>query len=342
MSFVAAPLLERFPVFRSRSPEETGAWLQNLNFRFVTNPRQVDQLDSRLNGLYLPSLRRGGEGRGLLNDYSYLGYVEYGAPAEITATAARADYWIQFSLRGEIEVADGENVVACDTGSAAVISAAREPVIRSGPHSARMQFSATAATLVRQLAALLGEPVPAPIQFTPIMPIARGYGRSLVDAFRMAAADLQNGGEILSNPLTLSAFEQFILTGLLVSQPNNYSDALQRRAKPLAPRDVKRAIDFIEANLEEAIGLPEIVAASGIPGRTLLKHFRDFEGTSPMRYLRRARFQRVHQALRRAAPEEGVAEIAATYGFTHMGRFSVEYGKQFGESPSTTLRRQPR
>ena|SRR5437773_3261164 len=101
-------------------------------------------------------------------------------------------------------------------------------------------------------------------------------------------------------------------------------------------------IHFIEANIDAPIGLPDIVAASGIPGRTLLKHFRDFRGTSPMRYLRRARFRRVHEALRRASPEERVMDIAAAHGFTHMGRFSVEYRRQFGETPSETLDRNGR
>ena len=64
-----------------------------------------------------------------------------------------------------------------------------------------------------------------------------------------------------------------------------------------------------------------------------------FRGTSPMRYLRRARFERVHQALRAASADDVVTQIAVAHGFTHMGRFSVDYQKQFGESPSATLRR---
>ncbi|MBV8335733.1 MAG: AraC family transcriptional regulator, partial [Alphaproteobacteria bacterium] len=111
-----------------------------------------------------------------------------------------------------------------------------------------------------------------------------------------------------------------------------------RLERPIIPRDVKRAIDYIEANLDVAIGLPEIVAASGVPGRTLIQHFRDFKGTSPMRYLRSARYKKVREALCRAEPEESITEIAASWGFGHMGRFSVEYRKRFGESPSQTLR----
>ncbi len=142
-----------------------------------------------------------------------------------------------------------------------------------------------------------------------------------------------------SNEIARSAFEQFVLTALLLSHSHNYAEALRRREKTVASRDVKRAVDYIEGHVNDPIGLHDIVAASGVPGRTLLKHFQDFRGTSPMRYLRRAPFERVQQALRRASEEEGVIDIAAAHGFTHMGRFSIEYRKLFGESPSDTLRR---
>ena len=143
---------------------------------------------------------------------------------------------------------------------------------------------------------------------------------------------------IFSEPITARSFRDFVTTALLLHQPHNYSEALRRLERPIIPRDVKRAIDYIEANLDVAIGLPEIVAASGVPGRTLIQHFRDFKGTSPMRYLRSARYKKVREALCRAEPEESITEIAASWGFGHMGRFSVEYRKRFGESPSQTLR----
>ena len=58
-----------------------------------------------------------------------------------------------------------------------------------------------------------------------------------------------------------------------------------------------------------------------------------------MRYMRTARYQKVREALSRAEPEESVGDIAAKWGFSHMGRFSVEYRRRFGETPSETLRR---
>jgi transcriptional regulator GlxA family with amidase domain len=81
------------------------------------------------------------------------------------------------------------------------------------------------------------------------------------------------------------------------------------------------------------------VAASGVSGRTLLQHFRDSKGVSPIRYLRNARFAKVRDALAQSEPADSVTAIALRWGFSHMGRFAVEYRKRFGESPSQTLRR---
>jgi transcriptional regulator GlxA family with amidase domain len=58
-----------------------------------------------------------------------------------------------------------------------------------------------------------------------------------------------------------------------------------------------------------------------------------------MRYLCNARFEKVREALARAQPGESVATIAMSWGFSHLGRFSVEYRRRFGESPSNTLER---
>jgi len=135
------------------------------------------------------------------------------------------------------------------------------------------------------------------------------------------------------------ALEQFVFTALLMSHPHNYSTALRRREKPIAPRDVKRAIDYMQGHLDVPIRLADIVRASGVPGRTLFKHFSDCRGLSPMRHLRNARLDKIREMLVRAQPEESVTEIAMQWGFTHMGRFSIEYRRRFGESPSETLSR---
>jgi len=100
--------------------------------------------------------------------------------------------------------------------------------------------------------------------------------------------------------------------------------------------DVRRAVDYIEANLTAAVTLEDIVRAAGVSSRGLFRRFRRGTGLSPMAYLRNARFARVHDALRRAPVGERVADIAALWGFDHLGRFAGEYRRRFGETPSET------
>jgi transcriptional regulator GlxA family with amidase domain len=155
----------------------------------------------------------------------------------------------------------------------------------------------------------------------------------------LAFRDFECGGRITHNPLVMHSIEQFIINELLLSHVHNYSEALHGRNSSIAPRDVKRAVEFIEANLEMPVTLADVAAAAGVPGRTLLKHFRDYRGISPMEYLRQARFDKAHAALRCPEISQTVSDVAVTWGFCHMGRFSAEYRKRYGELPSETLAR---
>src|SRR5262249_14523738 len=146
--------------------------------------------------------------------------------------------------------------------------------------------------LLRQLAALLGEPVDRAIEFDASLALTGGYGRSLAGYLSMAVIDFDQRAATLHNPIMMTSFEQFIMTGLLLAHPHTASEQLRQRERPISPRDVKRAIDYMQANLDTPITLADIVEVSGVPGRTLFKHFQDWRGISPMRYLRNARFQR--------------------------------------------------
>ncbi len=103
---------------------------------------------------------------------------------------------------------------------------------------------------------------------------------------------------------------------------------------------VRRAVDFIDQHAGEPIGLTEIAAAARMGTRTVQEAFRRHLDTTPMAYVRQVRLERAHQALLAADPAAGttVADIAATWGFAHHGRFAALYRKRFGRSPSEVLR----
>ena len=47
----------------------------------------------------------------------------------------------------------------------------------------------------------------------------------------------------------------------------------------------------------------------------------------------------LNEALRTGEKRGTISDLAMSWGFTHMGRFSVEYRRHFGETPSETLKR---
>ncbi len=321
----ATPLLETYRIFHSRDVDEARSFLESKQFQLEISPRHAPHLDLHINGVYLQAM--------------WLGYLGYGSPVA-TRAVGRDDYWIQFPLGGHIELAESSSSVICDTRRAAVLSPTRTDfyVVRSGIDCGRLSLSLTKANLVEQLAALLGESPTAPLHFAPTIDLTTGYGRSLVRYVLTAIADLEQPGSVLWGPTTTTAFEQFVMTALLMSHAHNYSEALRRPGKSIAPRDVRRAIDYIEARLDQPITVADLVQATGVAGRTLFSHFKAMKGVSPMRYVRNARLRHVRETLLQADPDDSVTSIATNAGFTHLGRVSVLYRRRFGESPSETLK----
>jgi AraC-like DNA-binding protein len=312
-------------VFDSRNPEQTGAYMAGKEFRLELSRREAKAFDFIANVAYLPG--------------SYLGYIQYGAAATIHVPDARArdDFWLHLPLRGACEITNNAGSAVCAPGRA-VISSPVGHFTRSEPGSSRLTLSVTRATMINHLAALLGEAPNRVLEFAPVMDLHSAAGERFMRHVQLALVDLDQP-DPPRHPIALSMYEQILLTNLLLSQPNSYTDRLQRLARPAERRDVSRAIDFIEAHLHLPITLADIVKVSGIPGRTLVQHFNDHKGVSPMRYLRDARFARARDALMCAEEAESVTRIAMTWGFSHLGRFAVDYRKRYGETPSETFRR---
>jgi AraC-like DNA-binding protein len=89
--------------------------------------------------------------------------------------------------------------------------------------------------------------------------------------------------------------------------------------------------------------MSRLCAEIGVAERTLRMCCAEFLGLSPTRYLFLQRLNKARAALQRANPSTAsVAEIARDHQFLELGRFAVTYRTTFGESPSTTLLREPR
>ncbi|MGH7125022.1 MAG: helix-turn-helix domain-containing protein [Stellaceae bacterium] len=113
----------------------------------------------------------------------------------------------------------------------------------------------------------------------------------------------------------------------------------QTLAVPL-PRGVHRALEAMRADASREWTLPDIAAIAGLSSRTLQRQFREFAGKAPIAQLREIRLEGARRDLLRGSPSAKVMDIALRWGFPHFGRFSIDYRRRYGETPSETLRRQ--
>lgn len=103
-------------------------------------------------------------------------------------------------------------------------------------------------------------------------------------------------------------------------------------------RVARRARDYIEDSYREPIRMSNLCRVTGIGVRTLQRAFLEFFGITITEYLNAVRLDAARRALTRAHPsQETVTSIALRSGFTHVGRFAVQYRKHFRESPKETL-----
>jgi AraC-like DNA-binding protein/tetratricopeptide (TPR) repeat protein len=105
------------------------------------------------------------------------------------------------------------------------------------------------------------------------------------------------------------------------------------------PRGLKKAIERLESEPSRAWRVRDLAATAGVAPRTLQKQFRGFLGCAPLAFLRDLRFDRARQELLHAPGHASVTEIATGCGFSHLGRFAIQYQRRYGEVPSATLRR---
>lgn len=99
---------------------------------------------------------------------------------------------------------------------------------------------------------------------------------------------------------------------------------------------VRRAEEYIRDNLKSELSISDLCRAMGTSARTLHLGFRERLGISPKAYNQILRLNEVHKELLLNRSGKTVTETAMDWGFLHLGRFSEQYSRLFGELPSAT------
>ncbi|MUM18862.1 AraC family transcriptional regulator [Mycobacterium sp. CBMA271] len=268
--------------------------------------------------------------------------LKYGTAIRIEADAPKLPFHlIQVPVRGSAVIVSGREEMTSTSDIASVLDPRRHCSMQWAPECTQVIVRVDDAHLQRHLQSLIGRPASEPLRFELAMDLRSSRGRSWRAALDLLLTEMQRPGGLLEHPLLESQLESVLLTGLLLAHRHNYSAALRAQQHPAAPRPIKSTLERIEKHPEFPLTIEKLANDAGVSVRALQQGFHDLVGCSPMAYLREVRLNRARDALASADPRSGasVTDIALDWGFMHLGRFSVEYRRRFGESPSQTLRR---
>ncbi len=321
-------VLHRHLMFRSSSLEETCERISRVfkphRLRLARPGGRIDGRMSRLPVGSAISINR----------------LAHGAAVEIEPGALETFYLVQMPLEGTAEIRLGRKEFLSDAALGAVLSPNLPLSMRWEEGCEQMMVQIERTSIERHLSRMIGRPLWEPLEFDAELDLSSPEGRRWQHFIAFVIQGLAEDPTIGGNPLLRDEFERLVMTHLLTGHPHNYTEALRHRDDVAVPYYIRRAERHMLEHAHERISMEQLAAAAGVSMRTLFQGFRRYRGCSPMRHFKAIRLQAAHDDLAAAEPgETTVSEIATRWGFFELGRFSVDYRKRFGVSPSETLRR---
>lgn len=318
-------VLSRFEVCRTRDIDEASQWGERI---FCANRlRNLSTKSAVDTSIYYRRL--GGIG---------IGRMTYGGDVTIEPGVLDSFALIQMPIRGQ-ELIEYANERVHSTPQLGSILNTHAPFkIHHGSSTEKLIIRVDRSLLERHCQQHLGRTLHKTIEFQPSMPLDTAEGRRWMRMVGWLYDSLSVDEEI---PALLTAqFESTLVDTLLACQPHTYSNELCGDQRTIAPSFVKRVEHYIEEHAHEAITIVDMAEHAGVSSRSLFTGFRRYRNTSPMHYLKEVRLRCVREELeRQTLGTVTVTTVAYRWGFSHLGHFTTDYKRRFGESPSETLSR---
>ena len=179
------------------------------------------------------------------------------------------------------------------------------------------------------------------IVFSPEPAIVRESLAGFVDLIAYICRDLASPHGLCGQDALRRGMEDMLLSALLATQRQHEALADDDAPAGERPGYLRRAERYLRRHVARSVPIGELTAETGVSERTLQHAFRRHRGKSPVEFSREIRLDLAREALR-LRPDACVTEVALEFGFNHLGRFALTYGRRFGERPSETLKRRMR
>jgi AraC-like DNA-binding protein len=332
--------------------------MNNLQFSPVTSPEVVlsnyevcrsNDLDevrsSAAKILCENELKLGGCNKELDASFFYrkvgsigVGRISYGAEITITPVVFEDFLLIQMPIRGMERITLGNDKVVSTPKVFGIINPGVKSVINHEADTEKLIIRVDKKLIEKNCQQILNLTLNKDIEFDSTMLSETKAGSQWMSMVGWIFNFISDEDKL--SPMMVSQFENMLVNMLLTNQCNNYSPEIHNDSVSIAPFFVKRVEHYIQDNAHKPIAINDMAEYAGVSSRALFTGFRKYRNTTPMRHLKEVRLQYVHEDLKRACVgTDKVITVAFNWGFSHLGHFSTDYKRRFGETPYETLLR---
>ena len=293
--------------------------------------------DHRLETTYRDTLDFQYDGLRLPNKHMTIGCIQYGANVAINISQLKA-YSISLPLNGKQSLNIRGEHYQSDQSNGLIVSNNDFQDLFIDKDCKKLQVVIPEQSMQLVLSDLLSHPVHESIIFNPNMDLALdqmiGAWWSNIQNFMLVKSQYTDfyGLRMFSED-----YENFLIKALLLSQENNFSEALRDLSSQEVPVFIRNVKKFMIDHAHEMLSIEMILRVAGVSKSKLYDQFQYHYGMSPLVFLKKHRLQKVYKILSSSQQQDiSISKVAYDWGFSHLSRFSQEYREEFGENPSET------
>lgn len=130
--------------------------------------------------------------------------------------------------------------------------------------------------------------------------------------------------------LSMKVADQFLYSGIGIESEKQKMESAKRTG--ITHIKLAKAIDIMEARLENPMSISAIAKKIGVSGRHLERLFQDNAGVTPTQYYRDLRLDMARTFLRQTSMP--IVEVSIATGFNSPSYFTKLYREKFGHTPN--------
>jgi len=269
--------LDNFLIIRSHNVEEVCEAIGRVYARpMVATASAATAINATLNNCHLCHVD--------------VAYACYGAPLALDYPST--GLFVQlFPVRGKGAILRGATPGVLRPGAGTMIAPGVPYRMNYSAEYAHLVLRLDESALTRKLAAMTGADIHQPLRMQAEQNFRHPAARMLQQYLPLLAETLSKAAPPYPE-WWVAQTEQLVMTFFLCGHEHNYSHLLETEAPAAAPRQVRQAEEYIEANAARGIGLDELAAVTGVSEFSLYRSFKHSRGYSPMEFAARQQAKR--------------------------------------------------